>query len=114
MSDGEAVWHASERDRWEREYLEEGGGVVIPEGFTVRLTCISVPEQWDIFYDDEQVGYLRCRHSRWSLEYPDCGGEVLIHEWWHPERSNYESNFDDERPAIFERVFRAIVERHVR
>lgn len=95
----------------EADFLAEGGGTRVPEGFTVALTCISCPEQWDIFYDGRQVGYLRCRHSRWSLEYPDCGGELLIREPWHPERGEYESNFDDERPAVFERVFRALVAR---
>jgi len=101
-------WLAQE----EREYLAEGGGIVFPEGFSARLTCACVPEQWDILYDGQMIGYLRCRHSRWSLIYPDVGGEVLIQEPWHPERGKYESNFDEERPAIFQRVFRALVERH--
>ena len=103
--------------------LAEGGGAVIPEGFSVHLTCTSCPEQWDIRYDGGQIGYLRCRSSRWSLTYPDLGwdaeqgcytGEVLISEDWHPERGQYESNFDDERPAVFERVFRVLIERHLR
>lgn len=102
------------RDEWERQYLAEGGGTRIPEGFTVRLTCVACPEQWDIAYDGVPIGYLRCRGSRWSLWYPDVGDECLIAEDWHPERGPYESNFDDERPEIFGRVFAALVERRLR
>lgn len=86
-------------------------GVTIPEPFTVKLTCASCPEQWEFFIDGEQVGYLRCRHSRWRLDYPKCMAETLISEPWHPERGEYESNFDEERPAIFDRVFRALTAR---
>ena len=97
----------------EQQYLAEGTGVIFPEGFSARLTCGCVPEQWDIFYDGVMIGYLRCRSSRWSLTYLDVYGEVLIQEPWHPERSQYESNFDEERPAVFEQVFKALVYRHV-
>lgn len=104
-------------------FLAEGGGIVIPEGFSVELTCSACPEQWDIFFDGRQVGYLRCRRSRWQLHYPDLDfdhktrqwiGEVVFDEEWHPEISPYESNFDDERPAIFKRVFDALIERIIR
>jgi hypothetical protein len=107
--DEELAWHRRHRTETKARLLAEGDGVVLPEGFSVELTCESVPEQWDIFYDGEQVGYLRCRFSRWRLDVPDCGGETLIAEPWHPERSEYEANFDEERPAVFDRVFRAIV-----
>ena len=93
----------------QRKYLAEGEGTIIPEGFELELTCPDVPEQWDIRYDDEMIGYLRCRFSRWSLTYPDVNGEDLIIEEWHPERGRYESTFDDERPAIFARVFKELV-----
>lgn len=101
----EAEYYRHQLKQAERSYLE---GVTIPEPYRVVLTCECVPEQWDIFIDDRQVGYLRCRFSKWSLEYPACGGRVLIAEPWHPERSRYESNFDEERPAVFARVFRAL------
>lgn len=98
----EIAWHRESLVRSQSEYL---AGVTISEPFRVVLTCEDVPEQWDIFIDDRQVGYLRCRHSRWQLWYPDFGGERLINEPWHPERGEYESTFDEERPAIFQRVF---------
>lgn len=106
--DDELQFHETLRQADERDYLLN---VVIPEPFTVVLTCAACPEQWDILIDGDIVGYLRCRSSRWRLDYPEVGGETLIDEPWHPERGRYESNFDDERPAIFERVFRALVMR---
>jgi hypothetical protein len=104
----EEVWFYEESlARDQREYLE---GVVVPEPFRVALTCADCPEQWDIFMgqEDRQVGYLRVRHSRWRLEHPDVGGKILIDEPWHPERGPYEANFEEERPAVFQRVFRAL------
>lgn len=106
MSD-EAEYYRTMLAKAEHDFLQ---GIVIPEPYRVKLTCECVPEQWDIFIDDRQVGYLRCRFSKWRLEYPDCGGRILIAEPWHPERGRYESNFDEERPAVFERVFRALDE----
>jgi hypothetical protein len=104
----EMAFHSATLAREEAEFLT---GVTIPLPYRVVLTCSCVPEQWDIYIGDTMTGYLRCRYSRWSLEYPDCGGEVLISEPWHPEVSEYESNFDDERPSVFERVFRTLDER---
>jgi hypothetical protein len=97
--------YRTELEEYEREFLAD---VVIEEPFRPKLTCVCVPEQWDIFIDDRLVGYLRCRHSKWDLRYPNVAGEILIAEPWHPERGEYESNFDEERPAVFERVFRAL------
>jgi hypothetical protein len=104
----EREFYETQRQADQRKYLE---GVVVPEPFEVRLTCSACPEQWDILIDGEMVGYLRCRSSRWRLDYPDVCGETLISEPWHPERGRYESNFDDERPAIFDRVFRTLTAR---
>lgn len=103
----ELEFYETLRQADEREYLRD---VIIPEPFEVRLTCAACPEQWDILIDGD-LGYLRCRSSRWRLDYPECGGETLIAEPWHPERGRYESTFDEERPAIFERVFRALTMR---
>lgn len=101
----ELAYYREDLARHEREFLV---GVVIPEPYTVRLTCVDVPEQWDILIDGRQVGYLRCRHSKWRLDYLDVGGKTLIAEPWHPERGQYESSFDEERPQVFARVFRAL------
>lgn len=103
--DDEVKWHRETLGREERSFLQ---GVIIPEPYRVKLTCSACPEQWEIFIEDRQVGYLRCRHSAWQLEAPECGGEALIAEPWHPERGPYETDFGDERPAVFARVFAAL------
>lgn len=40
-------------------------------------TCSACPEQYDVFYKNLKVGYLRLRHGEFTVEYPDCGGELL-------------------------------------
>lgn len=41
-------------------------------------TCSACPEQYDAFLDGEQIGYLRLRHGFFSVEYPDCGGRLVL------------------------------------
>lgn len=33
------------------------------------LTCGACPEQYDVFYNDTEIGYLRLRHGRFYAEY---------------------------------------------
>lgn len=44
-------------------------------------TCIACPEQYDAFVGKEQVGYLRLRHGHFTVECPDCGGELVCTYW---------------------------------
>lgn len=46
--------------------------------YRLVLTCAACPEQYDV-YDEKggQVGYLRLRHGRFSVEYPNIGGEIV-------------------------------------
>lgn len=45
--------------------------------FELVQTCGACPEQYDVFKDGEQVGYLRLRHGRFSARFPNsCGEEV--------------------------------------
>lgn len=48
-------------------------------GYRLELTCLACPEQYDV-YDPSgrQVGYFRLRHGRFTVEYPDCGGKLLL------------------------------------
>ncbi len=43
--------------------------------YFLKLTCGACPEQYDVFKDDKQVGYLRLRHGFFYADHPDCGGE---------------------------------------
>jgi len=45
---------------------------------TFVRTCLACPEQYDAFDEDnKQVGYLRLRHSRFTVECPNVGGELV-------------------------------------
>lgn len=47
------------------------------DGYKLVLTCMACPEQYDVFKDDKQVGYLRLRHGYFRADVPDCGGETV-------------------------------------
>lgn len=40
-------------------------------------TCSACPEQYDVFVNGQQVGYLRLRHGHFSVSYPDHYGETI-------------------------------------
>lgn len=45
----------------------------------IRLvqTCGACPEQYDVYFDDVALGYLRLRFGRFTADYPDCDGETV-------------------------------------
>lgn len=49
--------------------------------FILEQTCYACPEQYDVFLDGKQVGYLRLRHGYFRCDYPNCGGEILYHTY---------------------------------
>lgn len=40
----------------------------------LKLTCPACPEQYDAFFEDNNVGYLRLRHGYFRAEYK---GEIV-------------------------------------
>ncbi|MFH1049933.1 MAG: hypothetical protein V1779_03265 [bacterium] len=44
------------------------------------MTCYCCPEQYEVFKDGIQVGYLRLRHGFFTCDYPDCNGETVYEE----------------------------------
>lgn len=59
--------------------------------FRLDKTCWACPEQYDVYLNDKQVGYLRLRHRGFRCEYPDCGGETLYYA-----NTKGDGMFDDE------------------
>lgn len=49
--------------------------------FILNRTCYACPEQYDVFLNEEQVGYLRLRHGVFRCDYPACGGETLYYAY---------------------------------
>jgi hypothetical protein len=47
------------------------------DGCRVVLTCSACPEQYDVYQNDVQIGYLRLRHGYFRADYPDCGSRTV-------------------------------------
>lgn len=47
------------------------------KGVKLVRTCIACPQQYDAFIGNTQVGYLRLRHGRFTVESPDVGGKLV-------------------------------------
>lgn len=47
------------------------------DGIKLIKTCSWAPEQYSAMKDGKQVGYLRLRHGEFTVEYPDCGDELI-------------------------------------
>ena len=44
------------------------------QGCRLVMTCGACPEQYDVYRNDFQIGYLRLRHGNFMAEYGNCGG----------------------------------------
>jgi len=47
------------------------------KGYELIQTCWACPEQYDVFKDGKQVGYLRLRHGWFYASVPDCSDEII-------------------------------------
>ena len=73
-------------------------------GFDLQLTCSACPEQYDVLMRGENVGYLRLRHGRFRVEYPDIPGETIFEAY-----PNGDGMFEDnERLVFLTKALRAI------
>lgn len=50
---------------------------MIVEGCKLIQTCPSNPEQYEVFWGDREIGYLRLRHGWFRADYPSCGGQTV-------------------------------------
>lgn len=46
--------------------------------YMLECTCGACPEQYDVFQNGEQVGYLRLRHGRFYAVVPDVCGDIVF------------------------------------
>lgn len=47
------------------------------QGCKLDLTCTACPEQYDVFKNGAQIGYLRLRHGEFRADFPDCGEKTV-------------------------------------
>lgn len=43
-------------------------------------TCFACPEQYDVWFNDKQIGYVRLRWGTLRAYYPDVGGETVFQQ----------------------------------
>ena len=48
------------------------------KGLFFKKTCAACPEQYDVFKDGEQVGYVRLRDSELRVDVPDCDSLTIM------------------------------------
>lgn len=69
---------------------------LIINGCTLVRTCYACPEQYDVFFQDFQIGYLRLRHGNFTANYPDHGGTIAYHGYPRGDGS-----FEDDERFFF-------------
>lgn len=42
-----------------------------------KMTGMACPEQYDVFWGERQVAYVRLRHGSLTVRCPDVGGELV-------------------------------------
>lgn len=43
------------------------------------MTCGACPEQYDVYFGDIQIGYLRLRHGNFTASYPSHMGDCVYY-----------------------------------
>ncbi len=56
------------------------------------LTCEYCPEQYDVFWNEMMVGYMRLRHGNLTVECPDVFDELV----YSHKFENCDGNFTNE------------------
>lgn len=64
-----------------------------------KCTCCACPEQYDVFYNDKQVAYVRLRHGYLYCDVPDCNSDTIYEAnpqgkgcFWDDEEREYYLN----------------------
>ena len=77
-------------------------------GCKIVQTCAACPEQYEVFLNDEQIGYLRLRHGTFRADYPDCGGDTVF----TVETDGDGVFIDRERLPLMTQAVSALLQRH--
>lgn len=81
---------------------------LIVDGCKLIMTCEACPEQYDVYFENIQIGYFRLRHGRFSASYPNSDGDVIFSA--SPEGDGI---FEDhERFTYLKAAVAALVDKH--
>lgn len=76
-------------------------------GLEIKLTSYACPEQYEIFQEGRQVAYYRLRHGEFRVDFPQCGGEIILCEY-----PNGDGIFDEnERLIYLTKAIRKVLEK---
>ena len=76
-------------------------------GADLECTCWACPEQYNVFKDGIQIGYLRLRHGHFRANYPEHGGEIV-----YEADTEGDGTFDDaEREVHLTKAVAALLKR---
>lgn len=78
------------------------------QGCKLIRTCFACPEQYEVFYNDQQIGYLRLRHGYFRADYPDCGDET-VYEAYPQGDGVFE---DSERESYLTEAVKKLLAKH--
>ena len=84
-------------------------GITMIDGYELRCTCLALPEQYDVYRDGAQVGYIRFRWGVLRVDVPDAGGETVL--CLEPDGNYNELSGmfrDEDRQPLLEQSVRAI------
>jgi len=87
---------------------EPAASKAAPKSLVVVRTSSACPEQYEVYWGKNRIGYLRLRHGIFRAEYPDCGGDVVYVA--HPRGDG--EFFDDERDYYLRFALKALLDRH--
>lgn len=96
--------------QFEEEYLQ---GVVCPETITIKLTCISCPEQYEVYSDGDEIGYLRFRYGLWEVWYTVIDRTLLYKAMWEGEPYKSEFETQEKRAEELNRAIKWLVGYHL-
>jgi hypothetical protein len=76
------------------------------DGLTFICTCIACPEQYNVFKDEKQVGYVRLRWGGLRVDSPDYMGKEIYY-------TNYGDGYcgefsDEDRPVQLAKIAKII------
>lgn len=90
--------------------MDENIPPLIVKGAILYQTCSACPEQYDVFFGETQIGYLRLRHGNFRATYPDVGGTDVFYA--APKGDGIFE--EDERMPYLEKAVKALIAEHNR
>lgn len=78
-------------------------------GCKLVRTCSACPEQYDVFLEGEEVGYLRLRHGTFRAYYPNWMSDEVVY-LANPEGDGVFT--PEEREDYLTRAIEALLKRH--